>query len=89
MATKTQRIEMRTDPNSEAKIAEAARLSHQSVSSFVLNAATTAAERIIARVDRVVMPADQFDALINSLDAADEAPTLTRAAKQKRRFTRA
>jgi uncharacterized protein (DUF1778 family) len=89
MATKTQRIEMRTDPDSEAKIAEAARLARQSVSTFVLTAATTAAERIIARVDHVVMPADQFDSLINSLDIADEAPTLARTAQRKRRFTRA
>lgn len=88
MGTKTKRIEMRADPESEAKIAEAARLSQQSVSAFTLNAATTAAERIIARVDHVVMPADQFDALLSSLDVPDEAPTLARAASRKRRFTR-
>lgn len=88
MGTKTKRIEMRADPESEAKIAEAARLSQQSVSAFVLNVATTAAEHIIARVDHVLMPADQFDALISSLDVPDDAPTLARAASRKRRFTR-
>lgn len=88
MAAKTRRIEMRADPQSETKIVEAARLSQQSVSAFILDAATMAAERVIARVDHVVMPADQFDALIDSLDVPDEAPTLTRAAGRKRRFTR-
>jgi uncharacterized protein (DUF1778 family) len=89
MATKTRRIEMRADPQSEAKIAEAARLSGQSMSAFVLNAATVAADQIIARVDHVVMPADQFDAIMESLDTPDEASNLARAASRKRRFTRA
>jgi uncharacterized protein (DUF1778 family) len=89
MVTKTRRIEMRADPQSEAKIAEAARLSGQSMSAFVLNAATVAADQIIARVDHVVMPADQFDAIMESLDTPDEAPNLARAASRKRRFTRA
>ena len=88
MGPKTRRIEMRADPQNEAKIVEAAGLSQQSASAFILDAATTAAERVIARVDHVVMPADQFDALIDSLDVADEAPTPTRAAGRKRRFTK-
>jgi len=73
-------------PESAAKIAEAARLSQQSVSSFILNAATTAAEQVIAHVDHVLMPADQFDALLSSLDVPDDAPTLARAASRMRRF---
>lgn len=88
MAAKTQRIEMRTDPASEALIAQAARLTHQSVSAFVLSAATAEAERVLARVDHVVMPADQFDALISSLDTPGDAPGLARVARRNRRFTR-
>jgi uncharacterized protein (DUF1778 family) len=89
MGSQPERIEMRADPESEAKILEAARLSGQSVTAFTLNAATTAAERVLTRVDRVLLPADQFDALLNSLDAPDEAPTLARVASRKRRFTQA
>jgi uncharacterized protein (DUF1778 family) len=88
VVAKTQRIEMRTDPDSEALITQAARLMHQSVSAFVLAAATAEAQRVLARVDHVVMPADQFDALISSLDTSADAPALARAARRERRFTR-
>lgn len=88
MPTKSQRIEMRTDPESEARIAKAAKIAHQSVSAFVLEAATLAADQVLARVDHTVMPADQFDTLMAALDQPDEAPTLARAARRPRRFTR-
>jgi len=89
MAVKTERIEMRADPDSGAKIAQAASIVEKSVSAFVLDAATTAADRVLARVDQVMMPADQFDALLKSLDAPDEAPTLRKVAQRERRFKRA
>jgi uncharacterized protein (DUF1778 family) len=88
MATKTQRIEMRTDTDSEARITQAARLSNQTVSAFVLEAANAAADRVIARVHHVVMENDQFDDLLSSLDRADDAPALKRAAERRRRFVR-
>ncbi|MGC4806655.1 DUF1778 domain-containing protein [Micromonospora sp. DT233] len=88
MATKTQRIEMRADPDSEARIAQAARLSSQTVSAFVLDAANAAADRMITRVHHVIMPNDQFDELISSLDQADEAPALERVARRRQRFVR-
>ena len=89
MATKTGRIEMRTDPDSGAKIAQAADIERKSVSAFVLDAATSAAERVLARVDNVMMPADQFDALLTSLDVPDDAPALRGLAQRERRFRRA
>jgi uncharacterized protein (DUF1778 family) len=89
MATKTQRIEMRTDPDSEARITRAAAVTHESVSGFVLRAATSEADRVLARTDVTLMPAEQFDALINSLDVPDEAPALSRLASTRRRFARA
>lgn len=89
MATKTQRIEMRTDPDSEARITRAAAVNHESVSSFVLRAASAEADRVLARTEVTLMPASQFDALIDSLDTPDAAPTLSRLAAAPRRFTRA
>jgi uncharacterized protein (DUF1778 family) len=89
MASKTQRIEMRTDRASEARITQAARVARTSVSAFVLDAAVAAADRMLARSDNTVMPTDMFDALIETLDTADHAPTLTRAAARPRRFARA
>jgi uncharacterized protein (DUF1778 family) len=89
MATKTRRIEMRTDPDSETRIAQAAALRHESVSAFVLGAAVREADVLLARADMTLMPAEQFDALFGALDTPDPAPTLQRAAEQPRRFTRA
>jgi uncharacterized protein (DUF1778 family) len=88
MATKTERIEMRTDPDTGARITQAAELTHTSVSAFVLDAAAAAADRVLARSDHTVMPADQFDSLMASLDVPDEAPNLARAAGRPRRFVR-
>jgi uncharacterized protein (DUF1778 family) len=88
MATKTERIEMRTDPDTGARITQAAQITQTSVSAFVLDAATAAAERVLARRDQTIMPAEQFDALIASLDTPDTAPKLTQIAARPRRFTR-
>jgi uncharacterized protein (DUF1778 family) len=79
---------MRADPDDEALISKAARIRRQSVSAFVLQAAATEAGRVIARADHTVMPADQFDALIESLDQPDRADKLGAAARRPRRFTR-
>ena len=88
MATKTQRIEIRADAESQERIIRAASVVHESVSAFVLNAATAAADRVLARADRTLMPAEQFDALLATLDEPDEAPALARAAARRRRYAR-
>jgi len=87
MATKTERIEIRADADSQDRIARAAQVVHESVSTFVLNAATAAADRILGRTDRTLMPAKQYDALMAALDQPDEAPGLARAAARRRRYT--
>lgn len=87
MAAKAQRIEMRADPDSEARITRAAAANHESVSSFVLRAATAEADRILARTEVTLMPASQFDSLLDSLDTPDLAPVLSRLATTQRRFT--
>ena len=89
MAAKTRRIEMRADPDSEARIAQAAALLHQTISAFVLLAAVREADLVLARADTTLMPAEQFDALMSSLQAPDEAPRLLEAASRPRRFSRA
>lgn len=88
MAMKTRRIEMRADPESEQRIARAAEAERLSVSAFVLDAATAAADRVLARTDITAMPADQFDDLISALDVPDEAPHLSRLAARPRQFER-
>lgn len=88
MATKTRRIEMRTDPASEGRITQAAGMLGQSVSTFVLSAANSAADAVLARADTTLMPAEQFDGLMRSLDVADGAPRLRAAATASRRVAR-
>ncbi len=60
----------------------------ESQAAFVLSAAAAAADRVLARSDHTVMPADQFDSLMASLDVPDEAPNLACAAARPRRFIR-
>lgn len=86
MATRTKRIEMRTDPDSEARIARAAALKQMSVSAFVLGAAGREADRVLGREDITLMPAEQFDELIASLDAPEAAPKLREVAARPRRY---
>lgn len=83
MATKTRRLEARVDPEGEHRITEAAARTRESVSTFVLRAALNEADRVLARSDVVFMPAEQFDALMDSLDTPDEAPVLAHAARHR------
>ena len=89
MAPKTERIEMRADDESSAKITKAAKAEQLSVSAFVLNAAVRAADHVLARKDVTLMPAEQFDALLSSLNTPDEAPALERLARKPRRYVQA
>ncbi len=89
MATKTRRIEMRADQDSEERIAQAASVLGQSMSAFVLGAARREADAVLARADTTLMAPERFDQLVRSLDEADEAPRLREAARASRRVARA
>jgi uncharacterized protein (DUF1778 family) len=87
---RTERIELRAEPEEEARIRLAASLAHKSVTSFVLEAAAERAEQTIAQSATTVVPADFFDALHRALDAPpvpNEA--LARAARKPRRVQQA
>jgi len=88
MATKDERLEMRVSKSDRALIEDAAHQLRESVSDFTRDAALNRALRVLARTDVVMMPADQFDALLESLDVADEAPGLAKAFARPRRFER-
>lgn len=89
MAVRSRRLEARVDPETDELISRAAALTHESISSFVVRAARDEAGRVLARADMTWMPAEQFDLVIDSLDHADPAPVLKRAASRSRRFTTA
>ncbi|MEU4406822.1 DUF1778 domain-containing protein [Streptosporangium sp. NPDC023963] len=86
MADETHRIETRADTAAEALIVQAAQASGESISSFVLRAACAEDRRVLARPDATLMPADQFDDLVASLDEPDEAPALRKAARRRRAY---
>jgi uncharacterized protein (DUF1778 family) len=86
-ATRTSRIELRADPERERRIRYAAELEHQSVSTFVLDAAAERAEEVIASASATEVPADFFDKLWDALDApAKPDPNLQRRARARRRI---
>ncbi|MGH3886746.1 MAG: hypothetical protein ACRDSZ_09285 [Pseudonocardiaceae bacterium] len=45
-----------------------------------VEAASVAADRVLARTETTVMPAEQFDAMLAALDVPDDAPALARLA---------
>lgn len=66
--TKTRRLEARVDEDTAELITSGASLVNESVSEFVTLAARARAEELVARADRTLMPAAQFDAMIAALD---------------------
>ena len=89
MTPKTRRLEMRVDEATSEIIALAAAMRHETISAFVGRAARAEADRMLARSDTTIMSAEQFDALMGSLEKADGAPQLARVAARARRFQRA
>ena len=85
-ASRTSRIELRADPARERRIRYAAELEHQSLSAFVLEAAASRAEEVIASASATFVPSDYFDELWNALDEAPSPdPALQRRARTDRR----
>lgn len=86
---KSRRIEQRIDPETEELVSKAAAMLDESVSSFVVRSARTEAERVLARSDLTLMPAEQFDAMVEALDAVPwRLSRLAKEAERPRRFTR-
>jgi uncharacterized protein (DUF1778 family) len=88
MAIKDGRIEMRVSKDDRTLIEDAAKYTDENVSDFTRTAALKRAERVLARANVTLMPEEQFDALLSSLDVADAAPGLEKAFAEPRRFTR-
>jgi uncharacterized protein (DUF1778 family) len=87
MGTRTNRIEARVAPERADRIRHAAELVHQSVSSFVIDAAEEKAERIILDQRETTVPSSFFDELLAALDEpATAVPALQEAAERAGRF---
>jgi len=84
---RSERIELRAEPELEQRIRYAAELGGQSLTDFILDAASARAEEVIGSADVTVVPADVFDALWEALDEQPTQPNarLTRAFKDAQR----
>lgn len=69
------RMEMRVSSERAELIRRAAAARGESVTSFVMQAATRAAEEELAIERETLVPSDFFDSLIAALDAPDEVPS--------------
>ncbi len=86
--TKSERLEARATEDEAAVIARAAELLNSTVSSFVVGAAVEKAETIVARAERTLMPAEQFDTMIAALDDDAVMPEIAELASRPRRVAR-
>jgi len=75
------RIEARIERGRAQKIREAAKLTHTSVSSFLVDAASEKADEVLARQNETMLESDFFDDLLKALDRpAKTIPALKKAA---------
>jgi len=88
VAIKTKRIELRAEQATLDRIQRTANLVHEQTSEFVRKAAMQRAEGILRQELVTAMDPEQFDKLMSSLDAADDAPRLAAAARKPAVFTR-
>ena len=70
------RLEARIDPELDELITEAADRLNVTKTAFVSDAVREAALKGIARTDVTMMAAEVFDAMMASIDVADESPEL-------------
>jgi uncharacterized protein (DUF1778 family) len=80
---KTARIEVRTDPEHEALLKEAASLTDQTLTGFILDAASRRAEEVIAQKSSTVVPSEFFDALLTALEQPPESNAAQRHAAHR------
>lgn len=88
MATKAERLEARLTSTQRKQIEQAAMLAGESISSFVVLAALDRADILVRDQASTVVPADYFDQLVATLNRAEEAPELARAARKVERHRR-
>lgn len=69
MTTRSERIEARVAPERAERIRLASSLQGTSVSNFIINAASDAADQILADTQATVVTSDYFDSLLMALDA--------------------
>lgn len=78
------RLEARIDATLDDLIVEAANRLHVNKTTFVTDALRDAALKVIARADVTMMAPEVFDAMMASIDVADESAELEKLAAMPR-----
>lgn len=77
------RINLRVDPDQEARLRAAAEANGESLTGFLLAAATERADEVLERSRRIAVRAAAFDRFVAALDhEAEPMATLTRYARE-------
>lgn len=87
-ATKTHRLEARTDEQTEQLVAEASTLLRVSKTAFIEEAVRSAARKVVARADVTMMSGDVFDSMMQAIDEPDHSPALADLARVPRLIER-
>jgi len=83
---RSSRINMRVSTRQERLLRAAAELTGETLTGFVLSAATERAETVVERARHIELNAQAFDRFVEALDApAEDMPTLRRHATRQRR----
>lgn len=88
MAVAKARLEARIDPELDELIEHAARQLHVTKTAFITDTLREAAMRVTARAQTTLMDDRVFDAMLASLEVADDSPALADLAALPRRITR-
>jgi len=77
------RINLRVDPDQEARLRAAADANGETMTGFLLAAGAERAEQVLTRAARIEVSGAAFDRFIAALDAEEETmPTLSRYAEE-------
>lgn len=88
MAVTKARLEARIDPALDELIEDAARRLHMTKTAFVTDTLREAALKVTARAETTLMDDRVFDAMLASLEVADDSPALADLAALPRRIAR-
>lgn len=78
-----ERLEARVDSETNAIITRAAAALNLSKSEFVVSAVAAEAQRVVARTDVTIMPAEMFDQMMSSLEVPDDEAVETLRASMR------
>ena len=86
---KTERVEARLSPDERRRIEQAAEIAGESMSSFLVKAAVSRADDVVAAQLSTIVPPSYFDDLVAALDAPpEEMPHLSVVARRAQRRPR-